>query len=86
VPPWKLRHEAERNAAYLAGYFDARSRKCAGGREILFGEDWENRVQDEIGVSPNRRGKDPVILGRIKGPQYKSQYFLLAWYLDTRAL
>jgi hypothetical protein len=44
------------------------------------------KIFDEIGVAPNRRGKDPLILGVINGPQFRKQYFLIAWYLDTRAL
>jgi hypothetical protein len=44
------------------------------------------KVFDEIGIAPNRRGKDPFILGTIKGPQYKQAVFVIAWYLDTRAL
>lgn len=44
------------------------------------------KIFDEIGIAPNRRGKDPLIFGRIKGPQYKQQSFLIAWYVDTRAL
>jgi hypothetical protein len=44
------------------------------------------KIFDEIGVAPNRRGRDPLILGTIKGPGYVKQHFLIAWYLDTRAL
>ena len=44
------------------------------------------KIFDEIGVAPNRRGKDPLILGCVKGPQGKKVTFLIAWYLDTRAL
>jgi hypothetical protein len=44
------------------------------------------KIFDEIGVSPARSGKDPLIIGSIRGPQYKKQFFLIAWYLDTRAL
>lgn len=44
------------------------------------------KIFDEIAVAPNRRGKDPVILGIVKGPNYRKQHFLIAWYLDTRAL
>lgn len=43
--PCMLRHEAERNAAYLDGYVDGRSRITNDGREILFGVDWRQRVE-----------------------------------------
>lgn len=41
---------------------------------------------DELGVAPSRRGKDPLIIGTVKGPRNKECRFLIAWYLDTRAL
>lgn len=44
------------------------------------------KIFDEIAVAPNRRGRDPVILGIVRGPNYRKQHFLIAWYLDTRAL
>ena len=43
------------------------------------------RIFDEIGVAPNRKGKDPIITGTVKGPQ-RNTHFIIAWYLDTRAL
>jgi hypothetical protein len=43
------------------------------------------KIFDEIGIAPNRRGRDPFIVGTVKGPK-GPQIFLIAWYLDTRAL
>ena len=43
------------------------------------------KIFDEIGVAPNRRGRDPLIVGAVKGPKGRI-HFLIAWYLDTRAL
>jgi len=42
------------------------------------------KIFDEIGIAPARRGKDPIIVGAVKGP--RTILFLIAWYLDTRAL
>lgn len=43
------------------------------------------KIFDEIGIAPNKRGKDPFVVGIIRGPK-GPQTFLIAWYLDTRAL
>lgn len=43
------------------------------------------KIFDEIGIAPNRRGRDPFVVGIVKGPK-GPQIFLIAWYLDTRAL
>jgi hypothetical protein len=43
------------------------------------------KIFDEIGIAPNRRGRDPFVVGVIRGHK-GPQVFLIAWYLDTRAL
>ena len=45
------------------------------------------KVFDEIGVLPRRRGRDPVIVGRIIEPKTKSRVsFLIGWYVNTAEL
>lgn len=50
------------------------------------------KLFDEIGVvGPQRRGRDPIVIGRIKDPR-STQYaqrrvaFFIAWWFDTRDL
>jgi hypothetical protein len=44
------------------------------------------KIFDEIAIAPSRRGKDPLILGIVKGGKRGPICFLIAWYLDTAAL
>jgi len=48
------------------------------------------RVFDSIGISPQSRKGDPLIIGTILGPkhgyQQKEISFLIAWHLDLRTL
>jgi hypothetical protein len=48
------------------------------------------RVFDEIGICPETRKADPMIIGRILRPKVgwtqKSCSFLIAWFLDVRTL
>jgi len=52
----------------------------------------KRKLFDEIGIlpGPRRRGGDPVLVGRIKrreGPYHEPVLtFLIAWWIDTRAL
>lgn len=44
------------------------------------------KIFDEIGIAPNIRGRDPFVVGTVQGPAHRNVIFLIAWYLDTRAL
>lgn len=45
------------------------------------------KIFDEIGIAPNIRGRDPFIVGVVRGARHHQMViFLIAWYLDTRAL
>lgn len=47
------------------------------------------KIFDRIGVFPNHRKEDPVIIGQIftkKGHNKKTVSFMIAWHLDTRMI
>lgn len=50
----------------------------------------QRKIFDEIGVLPERKGKDPILVGRILDPrdQYNTRHitFLLAWWLDLETM
>lgn len=50
----------------------------------------QRKIFDEIGVLPERKGKDPILVGRILDPRdpYNNRHitFLLAWWLDLETM
>ena len=43
-------------------------------------------IFDELGVAPSTRSRDPLLIGVVRGPNFRQQSFLIAWYLDVRSL
>ncbi len=44
------------------------------------------KVFDELGIAPSASGRDPLMLGVVKGPNGREQSFIIAWYVDVRGL
>jgi len=48
------------------------------------------KLFDEVGICPQQKAKDPIIIGKILGPKIgytqRSMSFLISWYVDIRDL
>jgi hypothetical protein len=44
------------------------------------------KIFDDVAVLPRRRKADPIVVGRIHGPNGKHLTFLVAWFIDTKDL